>query len=75
MTSLPGMFQKVYSLAAQRFRMRENRVFNRASSSFWQAFGQLGKAVENLAVRSTPFSVRSRQYDTAWVETCVFLCL
>ena len=75
MTGLLGMFQKVYSLAAQSFRTSKNGVFNRASSSSWQAFGQLGRAVENLAVRSAPFSVRSRQYETDRVKTCVFLCL
>ena len=68
MTGLLGMFQKVYSLAAQSFRTREKGVFNRASSSFWQAFGQLGRAVENLAVRS-------RQCETGWVDIRVFLCL
>lgn len=75
MTGLIGMFQKVYSLAVQSFRMRKNGVFNRASSSSRQAFGQLGSAVENLAVRSAPFLVRSRQYVTDWVEIRVFLCL
>ncbi len=75
MTGLLGMFQKVYSLAAQSFRTRKNGVFNRAPSSSWQAFGQLGRAVENLAVRSAPFSVRSRQCETGWVEIRVFLCL
>ena len=72
---LLGMFKKVYSLAAQSFCMRNNGVFNRASSSSRQAFGQLGRAVENLAVRSVPFSVRSRQCETGWVEIRVFLCL
>lgn len=76
MTGLLGMFKKVYSLAAQSFRTREkNGVFNMASSSFWQAFGQLGRAVENLTVRSVPFLVRSPQCETGWVEIRVFLCL
>lgn len=75
MTGLIGMFQKVYSLAAQSFLLRKNGVFNRASSSSRQAFGQLGRAVENLAVRLVPFSVRSRQCETGWVEIRVFLCL
>ena len=76
MTGLLGMFQKVYSLAAQSFRTRKKGGgFNRASSSSWQAFGQLGRAVENLAVRLAPFSVRSRQCETGWVEIRVFLCL
>lgn len=75
MTGLLGMLQKVYSLAAHSFRMRKNGVFNRTSSSSWQAFGQLGRAVENLAVRSVPFLVRSRQCVTNWVEIRVFLCL
>jgi len=75
MAGLLGMFKKVYSLAAQSFRTRKNGVFNRASSSSWQAFGQLGRAVENLAVRSAPFSVRSRRIVTDWVEIRVFLCL
>lgn len=75
MTGLIGMFQKVYSLAVQSSRMRKNGVFNRASSSSWQAFGQLGRAVENLAVRSVPFLLRSRQCETDWVEIRVFLCL
>ena len=75
MTGLLGMFKKVYSLAAQSFYMRKNEVFNRVSSSSWQTFGQLGRAVENLAVRSAPFLVRSRQYVTDWVEIRVFLCL
>lgn len=75
MTGLIGMFQKVYSLAAQSFLMRKNGVFNRASSSSRQAFGQLGRAVENLTVRLVPFSVRSRQCETGWVEIRVFLCL
>lgn len=75
MTGLIGMFQKVYSLAAQSFRMRKNRVFNRASSSSRQAFGQLESVVDNLVVRSAPFFVRSRQCETDWVEVRVFLCL
>ena len=75
MAGLLGMFKKVYSLATQSFRTRKNGVFNRASSSSWQAFGQLGRAVENLAVRSAPFSVRSRRIVTDWVEIRVFLCL
>lgn len=75
MAGLLGMFKKVYSLVAQSCRMRKNGVFNRASSSFWQAFGQLERAVENLAVRSVLFLVRSRQCETGWVEICVFLCL
>lgn len=75
MTGLIGMFQKVYSLAAQSFLMRKNGIFNRASSSSRQAFGQLGRAVENLAVRSVPFLLRSRQCETNWVEIRVFLCL
>lgn len=75
MTGLLGMFKKVYSLAAQSFRTRKNGVFNRAPSSSWQAFGQLGRAVENLTVRSMPFSLRSRQRETDRVEICVFLCL
>ena len=76
MTGLLGMFKKVYSLAAQSFRTREkNGVFNRASSSSWQAFGQLGRAVENLTVRSVLFLVRSRHCVTDWVEIRVFLCL
>ena len=75
MDGLRGKFEKVYSLAAQSFRMRKNGVFNRASSGSRQAFGQLGRAVENLAVRSVPFLLRSRQYETDWVEICVFLCL
>lgn len=75
MTGLLGMFKKVYSLAAQSFRIRKNGVFNRASSSSRQAFGQLGRAVENLAVRSVPFLLRSRQCETDWVEIRVFLCL
>ena len=75
MDGLLGMFKKVYSLAAQSFYMRKNEVFNRASSSFWQAFGQLGRAVENLTVRSVPFLVRSPQCETGWVESRVFLCL
>lgn len=75
MTGLIGMFQKVYPLAAQSFLMRKNGVFNRASSSSRQAFGQLGRAVENLTVRLVPFSVRSRQCETGWVEIRVFLCL
>ena len=75
MTGLLGMFKKVYSLVAQSFCMRKNGVFNRASSSSWQAFGQLGRAVENLAVRSVPFLVRSRQGETGWAEIRVFLCL
>lgn len=75
MAGLLGMFKKVYSLAALSFRTRKNGVFNRASSSSWQAFGQLGRAVENLAVRSAPFSVRSRRIVTDWVEIRVFLCL
>lgn len=54
---------------------KKNRVFNRASSSSRQAFGQLGRAVENLAVRSAPFLVRSRQCVTDWVEIRVLLCL
>jgi len=75
MTGLLGMFKKVYSLAAQSSCMRKNGVFNRASSSSRQAFGQLGSAVENLAVRSAPFLVRSRQCVTDWVEIRVLLCL
>lgn len=75
MTGLLGMFKKVYSLAAQSFYMRKNGVFNRVSSTSRQAFGQLGRAVENLAVRSAPFLVRSRQCETGWVEIRVFLCL
>lgn len=75
MTDLLGKFEKVYSLAAQSFRTRKNGVFNRVPSSSWQAFGQLGRAVENLAVRSAPFLVRSRQCVTDWVEIRVFLCL
>lgn len=75
MAGLLGMFKKVYSLAAQSFCIRKNGVFNRASSSFWQAFGQLERAVENLTVRSAPFSVRSRRIVTDWVEIRVFLCL
>lgn len=75
MTGLLGMFKKVYSLAAQSFYMRKNGVFNRVSSSSRQAFGQLGRAVENLAVRSAPFLVRSRQCETGWVEIRVFLRL
>jgi hypothetical protein len=75
MTGLLGMFKKVYSLAAQSFYMRKNEVFNRVSSSSWQTFGQLGRAVENLAVRSAPFLVRSRQCVTDWVEIRVFLRL
>lgn len=75
MAGLLGMFKKVYSLAAQSFCIRKKGVFNRASFSFWQAFGQLGRAVENLAVRSVPFLVRSRQCVTDWVEIRVFLCL
>jgi len=75
MAGLLGMFKKVYSLAAQSFRTRKNGVFNRASSSSWQAFGQLGRAVENLAVRSAPFLLRSRRIVTDWVEIRVFLCL
>lgn len=75
MIGLLGLFKKVYSLAAQSFRTRKNGVFNRASSSSWQAFGQLGRAVENLTVRSVPFLVRSRQCETGWVEIRVFLCL
>lgn len=75
MTGLLGMLQKVYSLAAQSFRTREKGVFNRASSSSWQAFGQLGRAVENLTVRSVLFLVRSRHCVTDWVEIRVFLCL
>lgn len=75
MTGLLGMLQKVYSLAAQSFSMRKKGVFKRASSSSWQAIGQLGRAVENLAVRSVPFLVRSRQCETGWVEIRVFLCL
>ena len=75
MTGLLGMFKKVYSLAAQSFYMRKNEVFNRVSSSSWQTFGQLGRAVENLAVRSAPFLVRARQCVTDWVEIRVFLCL
>lgn len=75
MTGLLGMFQKVYSLAAQSFRTRKNGVFNRAPSSSWQAFGQLGRAVENLTVRSAPFTLRSRHSETGWVEIRVFLCL
>lgn len=55
MTGLLGVFQIVYSLAAHSFRMRDKWGFNRASSSSRQAFGQLGRVVENLAVRSTPF--------------------
>lgn len=54
---------------------KKNGVFNRASSSSWQAFGQLGRAVENLAVRSALFLVRSRQCESGWVEIRVFLCL
>lgn len=75
MTGLLGMFKKVYSLVAQSFCMRKNGVFNRTSSSSRQAFGQLGRAVENLAVRSAPFLARSRQCVTDWVEIRVFLCL
>lgn len=75
MTGLLGMFKKVYSLAAQSSCMRKNGVFNRASSSSRQAFGQLGSAVENLAVRSAPFLLRLRQWETDWVEIRVFLCL
>lgn len=75
MTGLLGMFKKAYSLAAQSFCIRKNGVFNRASSSFWQAFGQLGRAVENLTVRSVPFLVRLPQCETGWVEIRVFLCL
>lgn len=75
MDGLRGKFEKVYSLAAQSFLMRKNGVFNRVSSSSRQAFGQLGRAVENSAVRSVPFLLRSRQYETDWVEICVFLCL
>lgn len=75
MTGLLGMLQKVYSLAAQSFRTREKGVFNSASSSSRQAFGQLGRAVENLTVRSVSFLVRLRQCVTDWVEIRVFLCL
>lgn len=75
MDGLRGKFEKVYSLAAQSFRMRKNGVFNRASSSSRQASGQLERVVENLAVLSAPFLVRSRQCETDWVEIRVFLCL
>lgn len=75
MDGLRGKFKKVYSLAAQSFCMRKKWGFNSASSSFRQAFGQLGRAVENLAVRSVPFLLRSRQCETDWVEIRVFLCL
>lgn len=75
MDGLLGKFQKAYSLAAQSFRLRRYGVFNSAPSSSWQAFGQLGRAVENLTVRSAPFSVRSRQCVSARVEIRVFLCL
>lgn len=75
MIGLLGKFEKVYSLAAQSFRTRKKWVFNRAPSSSWQAFGQLGRAVENLTVRSTPFSLRSRHSETGCVEIRVFLCL
>ena len=74
MIGLLGKFEKVYSLAAQSFR-KKKWVFNRAPSSSWQALGQLGRAVENLTVRSTPFSLRSRHSETGCVEIRVFLCL
>lgn len=54
---------------------KKNGVFNRALSSSWQAFVQLGRAVENLTVRSVPFLLRSRHCVTDWVEIRVFLCL
>lgn len=60
---------------AKLLHEKKNGVFNRASSSSRQAFGQLGRAVENLAVRSAPFLVRSRQCVTDWVEIRVLLCL
>lgn len=76
MTGLLGMFQKVYSLAAQSFRTRKKRGF---STELRPVLGKLlaswGRAVENLAVRLAPFSVRSRQCETGWVEIRVFLCL
>lgn len=75
MTGLLGMFKKVYSLAAQSFRMRKKWGFQQGFVCSWQAFGQLGRAVENLAVRSAPFLVRSRQCVSARVEIRVFLCL
>lgn len=74
MTGLLGMFKK--SLLTCRAKLlHEKGGFNRTSSSSWQAFGQLGRAVENLAVRSAPFLVRSPQCETGWVEIRVFLCL
>lgn len=60
---------------AKLLHEKKNGVFNRTSSSSRQAFGQLGRAVENLAVRSAPFLARSRQCVTDWVEIRVFLCL
>lgn len=76
MTGLLGMFKKsLLTCRAKLLHEKKNGVFNRASSSSWQAFGQLGRAVENLAVRSAPFLVRSRQCVTDWVEIRDFLCL
>lgn len=49
--------------------------FQQGFVQLWQAFGQLGRAVENLAVRSVPFLLRLRQWETDWVEIRVFLCL
>lgn len=60
---------------AKLLHEKKNGVFNSASSSSRQAFGQLGRAVENLAVRSVSFLLRSRQCETDWVEIRVFLCL
>ncbi len=74
---MAGLLDVQKSLLTCRAKLphEKNGVFNRASSSSWQAFGQLGRAVENLAVRSAPFSVRSRRIVTDWVEIRVFLCL
>lgn len=75
MTGLIGMFQKVYSLAAQSFLMRKNGVFNRASSSSRQAFGQLGRAVENLTVRLVPFRcvrANARPAGLKFVFSCAY---
>ena len=75
MTGLIGMFQKVYSLAVQSFRMRKNEFSTGLRPALGKLLASWGRAVENLAVRSVPFLLRLRQWETDWVEIRVFLCL